>query len=202
MPLGAVTANTVSRPIDCSLMMSSLVTYMRDLLALCSVMEHRQSCRLLMCLSSVCESSCNKVRGISTMLNVGVRHHQIPADKGYESCCVSDPLQSCCTTIGGLHCLECRQLASQQTEQALSENFLVDCDTADMLAREMGFTSSHYSARDGGCGLTFNAATSSWRALYSAWSSSLPAGALPFHWMLFLDFFSISPMPSNTFVMS
>lgn len=33
-------------------------------------------------------------------------------------------------------------------------------------------------------------------------NSSSPLIAMGLHWMLFLDFFSMSPMPSKTFVMS
>ena len=49
---------------------------------------------------------------------------------------------------------------------------------------------------------TCSCAISSVSAWMSRASSSSPAAAMGFHWMLFLDFFSISPMPSSTLVMS
>ena len=51
-------------------------------------------------------------------------------------------------------------------------------------------------------GSTFNCAISCFIKSSSSDSSSSPFPAKGFHWMLFLDFFSISPMPSSTFVMS
>ena len=49
---------------------------------------------------------------------------------------------------------------------------------------------------------TFSAAMSCFIASSSSDSSSSPFPARGFHWMLFFDFFSMSPMPSSTLVMS
>ena len=57
VPWGAVTAKTVSSPMERSLIMSSFVTYIRALLAGCSVISVTLSCSSLMCFSSSAESS-------------------------------------------------------------------------------------------------------------------------------------------------